>query len=650
MLRHEWLPRLGVALGYVLVALAFTWPLPLHLGSRLTGDPHGDTGVYVWNQWVFQHEIDAGANPLSTRQILSLSPRVDLSQHNYTVLLDLLAVPLIPAIGVVAAFNVVLLIVTVLTALAAYALARQAFRCTRVEAFAAGLAFAWSPVLVARTTGHFSLVAGAPLAAFAWCLFEADRRRSVRFAAWAGVAMALAGYCDPYLAVFCLLLAGTYVASRLLSVTRRTGPRREPWVRALDVVLVAAAGAVLWVAAGGGQVNVAGIAFSARGLYTPVLILTVLATLRVALLFRAELVGLDQWPWFLRLAATAGLACGVLLSPVLYGLVRLVAEGEFVRPPVLWRSSSRGVDLLAFLVPNPSHPLWRWMASDGRSVGPEVSAEYTAALSLVALAAIGIAVIVGRFRPKRHWWWITVGFAVLALGPFVIAGGVNTHVPGPWALLRYVPVINFVRTPTRFAIVTTLGVATLLAGALAALGGRWPHRRRGIAWAALALLIVELLPAPRRLYPAEHSPLSDIIAADQRPVRVLNLPLGVEDGMSPPPNLVAGYQFEQTRHGKAIPDGYLSRISPRRLSGMVQRFPLVGALIAMSDGQVLSEEEAARFVAEGRTFLAETNIGYVVIHRPYVTPQLEALAIAAFRLEAVASDGPVTLYRPADLR
>jgi len=647
MLRHEWLPRLGVALGYMLVALAFTWPLPLQLSSRLTGDPAGDTGVYVWNQWVFQHEIYAGANPLSTQQILSLSPRVDLSQHNYTAFLDLLALPLIPAIGVVAAFNVVLLIVTVLTALGAYALARQAFPCTRVEAFAAGLAFAWSPVLVARTTGHFSLVAGAPLAAFAWCLFEADRTRSVRFAALAGVAMALAGYCDPYLAVFCLLLAGTYVASRLVTVTRRTSPRRGAWRRVFDVLLLAATGVVLWVAAvGGGRVEVAGIAFSVRGLYTPVLILTVLAALRIALLFRAEFVGLDQWPWFLRLAATAGLACGLLLSPVLYGLARLVADGEFVTPPILWRSSSRGVDLLAFLAPNPNHPLSRWMASNGQSDTPE----YTAAFSLMALAVIGVAVVVARFRPKVHWWWITLGFAVLALGPFVIVGGLNTYVPGPWALLRYVPVINFVRTPTRFAIVTTLGVAMLLAGALTALGGRWPDRRRVVGWGVLALLLVELLPAPRPLYPAEYSPLSDIIAADQRPVRVLNLPLGVKDGMSPPPNLVAGYQFEQTRHGKAIPDGYLSRISPRRLSGMVQRFPLVGALIAMSDGQALSEEEAARFVADGRAFVAEASIGYVVIHRPYVTPQLEALAIAAFQLEAVASDGPATLYRPADLR
>jgi hypothetical protein len=168
MARREWGPRLGVALGYVLVALAFTWPLPLYLGTRLTGDPGGDTGVYVWNQWVFQHETATLSNPLSTQQILSLSQRVDLSQHNYTAFLNLLALPLIPWLGVVPAFNVVLLLIAVITALCGYALARLAFPTTRLEAFAGGLAFAWAPAIVARTSGHFSLVAAAPLAAFAW--------------------------------------------------------------------------------------------------------------------------------------------------------------------------------------------------------------------------------------------------------------------------------------------------------------------------------------------------------------------------------------------------------------------------------------------------------------------------------------------------
>ena len=78
MTRRDWPPALGVALGYALVALAFAWPLPLHLGTRLLGDPGGDTGVYVWNQWVFEHEAVAGANPLTTQQILALYTVTDV--------------------------------------------------------------------------------------------------------------------------------------------------------------------------------------------------------------------------------------------------------------------------------------------------------------------------------------------------------------------------------------------------------------------------------------------------------------------------------------------------------------------------------------------------------------------------------------------
>ena len=69
----------------------------------------------------------------------------------------------------------------------------------------------------------------------------------------------------------------------------------------------------------------------------------------------------------------------------------------------------------------------------------------------VALCMVAAAVAWTRFRPRQGWWWLTFGFMALSLGPFVIAAGINTYVPGPWALMRYVPVVNAVRTPTRFA-------------------------------------------------------------------------------------------------------------------------------------------------------------------------------------------------------
>ena len=97
MTRRAWLPHLAAVLGYVLVAVAFSWPLLPHITTHLTGDPGGDTGVYVWNQWVFQHEAWVERrNPLTTEQIFSMTGRpVDLTQHNYTLFANLLAFPLI---------------------------------------------------------------------------------------------------------------------------------------------------------------------------------------------------------------------------------------------------------------------------------------------------------------------------------------------------------------------------------------------------------------------------------------------------------------------------------------------------------------------------------------------------------------------------
>ena len=161
-------------------------------------------------------------NPLTTEHIFSLTPRpVDLSQHNYTLFLNLLAMPLIGWLGTVATFNVVYLLVVVLTAWMTFVLARRVTGGAVAESWLAGLAFAWAPLLVARSTGHFSLVAAAPLPAFLWCLHRVERSERLRDSALAGLVVAWAAFCDAYYAVYCLLIAALYVGSRLLRLEWR---------------------------------------------------------------------------------------------------------------------------------------------------------------------------------------------------------------------------------------------------------------------------------------------------------------------------------------------------------------------------------------------------------------------------------------------
>lgn len=647
MTRPAWPSHLAAVLGYVLLAVVFSWPLLPHLSTHFTGDPGGDTGVYVWNQWVFRNSaLVEHRNPLTTEHIFSMTGRpVDLSQHNYTVFANLLALPVGATLGPVVTFNLVYLATVVLTAWMAFVLARRVLGGHTWEAWLAGVAFAWSPVLVARSTGHFSLVAAAPLAAFVWSLHRVERSERLRDSLLAGLSVAWAASCDAYYAVYCLGIAAVYVTSRLLRVDWRPAWWQGPGVWMLDLCLVLAAGLVVGLALGGGhRFTVFGIPVSVRGLYGPVLLLTGLVLARVLVFFRPRITGIT-WPQprSLRLTAAAGIAGAVLLSPTLYGAAQRVLDGSWVSPPTYWRSSPAGVDLLALVAPNPAHPVVRAIAGDAQAQAPTHFVEYTAALGLVPLVIIALGIWRGGLR-ARGWFWMLGIFASLSLGPFVHVAGVNTYVPGPWALLRYVPIISLARMPGRFAVVAALAVAVLMALALHALGQRWPARRRLLLATATVVLAFELLPAPRPLYSAVVPRIYDVVRADPRPVRVLELPFGVRDGVTSEGDFSARYQFHQAVHGKRLIGGYLSRVSARRF-GEIQAFPTLRGLITLSEGGTLTAAQRAAIDQRLPGFISRAHLAWVVIHPSRTPPALEAFAREAFDLEYVDRDGDAVLYR-----
>src|SRR6187399_627709 len=127
--------------GYAAVASLITWPLPLSLRPHLLGSVTGDLGVYIWNLWIFRHElVDHGRVPVSTDHVFAYTNGADFALHNYTPLADALAVPLIGLIGLVGAFNLLLLAKIVVTALGLFLLCRR-LGLSRWSAWWAGALF-----------------------------------------------------------------------------------------------------------------------------------------------------------------------------------------------------------------------------------------------------------------------------------------------------------------------------------------------------------------------------------------------------------------------------------------------------------------------------------------------------------------------------
>ena len=632
-------------LGYVCVAFVFAWPLPLRLADALLGLPDGDAGVYVWNLWVFRHEIIANHHlPFLTSEILALNPSVPLALHNYTTFANLLAFPLLPIFGVVKTFNVLVLASGVLSAYAMYLYAR-ARTGDAGAAWVGGLAFGFSPFMSARAAEHFSLTLAAPIPIFAWLMFRIYSQPSAGLACAAGATVAWAFLCDAYYAVYCLLIAGFMACYTMFSVETRAATVRRIWPRVLvDLAIVCLAGLIVGIVLrGGGQVDLFGIRVSFTRLYNPVLLLTLMIGIRVWMTIQPRVIAVLPLTAHVPTAAVALIACVAILSPVLTATASQFGERQWISPQVWWRNSAPGVDLLAYLAPNPLHPWFGAASFNWLTTLPGGFNENVASLPWVALTTILGAVVWAGFRPLKGWVIFTGVFAWLALGPFVAIGQQLTYVPTPWALLRYLPVVGAARTPTRMTIVVMLGVSMLLVMALQHLRSRARHPRL-LLTAVAALLMFELLPAPRTLHSAEIPEVYRMVAADPRPIRVLSLPFGLRDGLSSRGNYSSSSQFYQTFHEKRLVGGYISRLP----GGSVERYrrnTTLKVLMRLSEGMPVEPELYERALNQADRALERLQIGYIVVDRHRSSPELIDFAQRAFKMTLVLDEGSLELYR-----
>jgi hypothetical protein len=630
--------------GYVCLALAFAWPLPLRMADAMLGLPAGDAGVYVWNLWVFRHElVENHRLPFLTSEILALNTPVPLGLHNYTTFANLIALPLIPLLGVLKTFNVLVLASGVMSGYAMYTYARVRTK-DAAAAWIGGVLFGFSPFMSARAAEHFSLTLAAPLPVFGLLMYRIYAAPSFPLACAAGATVAWAFLCDAYYAVYCLLIAAFTAVYSLFSMERQTPTVRHRWWCSLtELAIVCVAGLIVgMLLRGGGRVDVWGIRVSFMRLYTPVLILTLLGLLRTWLSIRPRIRHVSNLSAYGQVAVVAGLVCFVVLSPVLSAVGSPFAQRQWLNPGVMWRNSAPGADALAFFAPNPLHPLFGFVSYRWFESLPGGFNENVVAIPWVAMITIVVGMFVWRFRPHRGWVLFTAMFALIAMGPFITIARHLTYMPTPWALLRYLPIVGAARMPSRLGIVVTMGVAMLLAMVVQEMRAR---SRRPRAYTALvgALLIFELLPAPRRLNDATVPAPYRFIAEDPRPVRVLSLPFGLRDGLKSRGNYSASSQFYQTAHEKGLIGGYLSRLPGDSIERYRSNFTL-RVLLRYSEGTPVDDTLLATGLDRGPRNVERLRIGYVVINRERSSAELIAFAKSALNLTYMSSDGVLDLY------
>lgn len=219
---------LGPAAAFLLLAVAWSWPLPLHLSNRFAHDP-GDPLLVTYLLWWNAHVVPLSGAMWSAPFYWPLRDALALTEHGAAM--GLVSTPLQWLGGSpLFAYNVLLIASTWLSALATCALVRR-LTGNGAAAFCAGLAYGFAPYRASQLA-HLHLLAAwwMPLALLALHAYYEDGRR--KWLALFGVSWLLQALTNGYYLFFfpVLLLAWAAVFTPWRSLPRRGVAVGLTWV------------------------------------------------------------------------------------------------------------------------------------------------------------------------------------------------------------------------------------------------------------------------------------------------------------------------------------------------------------------------------------------------------------------------------------
>ncbi|MCB9172537.1 MAG: hypothetical protein H6637_06460 [Ardenticatenales bacterium] len=303
----------------------------------------------------------------------------------------------------------------------------------------------------------------------------------------------------------------------------------------------------------------------------------------------------------------------IVTAPLLYA-IRQAAQNPAIQVDFQAQSAVSKPDLIEFLLPSP-HSYWlgAWSQQQLRSrqltwsVDSEVSLGWPLILLMLAALATGRG---------RRWGLFAALFILFSLGPTLQVAGrslwtrFDLPIPLPYALLAFVPGLDFMRFPGRFMLLGFVLVA-LTAG----IGLETIRKRIGSQSLVLPALLILLLlglrwpqPWPQE-WPRPMPNFYTTLAQSQERYGVFDLPI------RPNPTTwdvqyASIYQLYQLTHRKGISGGYISR--PYQTNPVL---PCFYGTMSEQPGLMVNGVESD-CMDNARFDLRSAGYRYVVFHKP----------------------------------
>jgi len=582
----EWQSILWVILAYALITVVVTYPVAFRLRSALAGAPDQDALQHLWISWWTEKALlDLGISPAQASYLYypdgTYHPMLWVTPYPQVV-----ALPLQLLFGQVAAYNLHLLLSFVLTGLTTYFLCYYLTR-NRSASFIGGLVFAFFSNRLSHATAHLAQVVTYFFPLYALYLIrlirchnggwgEGEGQPGWRNAWLCGIILTLSMLVNiVHIAYFIIPFTALLILYHISRSRRICNPPPGCWI-------TNPAGAIGdWVKRPGRP-------------------LPILASFALAVVLTA--------PFLLPFAWRS------LSGQLSY--MRMAGTVDY------------SADLLGFLTPALSHPIWgRWpsfRAWAAAVIGRGNALENTVYLGVVALLLAG-------WGARRRWgearFWLILGLValVLSLGPVLKIGGLQTSLPLPYALLQRLPFYKWGRIPGRANETIVLPLAVLVSFGTMSLLESWRKLRKPspgwlITLFSVLILFDYVVAWP---FPAMDAGVPDFyrrMAQEPRDFAVLDLPQWPV-WLREASNRAMRYQAV---HQHKIVGGYVWRL-PEGLEGGVKAFQ---ELVLPP----VTEDIIPRFSPEeARQALNRYHIRYVVLHKGIWAAEEDGEALAALR-------------------
>ena len=233
----------------------------------------------------------------------------------------------------------------------------------------------------------------------------------------------------------------------------------------------------------------------------------------------------------------------LVLVPLLLNLPAALAPYTLTDTPQLL--TVRSANLLDFWLPSYLHPLWGdLVARIGSILHPGISAwNHALGYSTLLLATLRSVMAWGQ-----SWRWVVIAITgiLLALGPTLFVGTINTGIALPYRLLLMLPGMELAQRPGHLVVLTVIALTPL-----AALSLNWLMARFGLHALLLTVAVaaIELAPPRWPIQPFSVDPIYTELAA--HPGAILVLPNEIDS---------SAVLRDQMVHGRPLVGGYLARI------------------------------------------------------------------------------------------